>query len=338
MLEQNSKEQFCLPVANPIITSYMSYAPALSILSYYSTCDNWIYNNFINMYGEYSKTGLNTLRFQPQFTVAPKNPFLGLYIAPKDIMLHNYNSVIDYIICAITKGYYICTDYDKYYVEFTDYYKKENRKHQIFIYGYDKINSLFYTAEFFNNRHYSFQKVPFTQIENSVMQYDSTEPIGIWISMFEFYNASYDFDYPLFLVSMKDYLNSESSTIDWEDTMFCKKNQVICGIKNYDYIINYLNRLKNGEELYEDIRAFHVLCDHKSLMVKRLGFLKKNKIADFDESILEVFAKVEQSCLVNRSLFLKYQISHKADILPKMIENIKNIQENERAALMKLLQ
>ena len=337
MFEQMKKDELSLPITNPIITSYMSYAPALSVLCNYAQCDGWIYSNFINLYGEYYDSGATPLRFHPEFPAAPKNPFLDLYLAPRDILLHNSQNIVEFFIYSITNGYYIITDYDEFYVEFTDNYQKNHFKHQIFIYGYDNNSATFCTAEFFENRAYAFRRVSYNQIENSLMQYNDLEKFDIWVTLFEFKNADYTFDRELFFISIKDYLLSKSSTISWEESKFCQLNNITCGINNYKKIITYLTRLKNGDVFCKDIRALYVLCDHKKLMISRLNYIFENNILDFDKQTFKIFHNLQKICLLNKSLFIKYMISDNVKILTKIIDNIKFIEENELIGMNYLL-
>lgn len=337
MFEQMKRDEFSLPITNPIITSYMSYAPALSVLCNYKQCEGWIYSNFINLYGEYYDSGATPLRFHPKFPVAPQNPFLDLYLVPQDIVLHKNQNIVEFFIYTITNKYYIITDYDEFYVEFTDNYKKRHRKHQIFIYGYDNNSATFYTSEFFENRAYAFRKVPFKQIEESIIQYGNLEKFDIWISMFEFKQADYKFDCGLFFTSINDYLLSRSSTISWDESKFCKSNKITFGISNYKNIMTYLSNLKSGDMLYKDIRALYVLCDHKNLMISRLKYINENNIFEFDKQALDIFYNLQKICHINKNLFLKYLLSDNTEILLKIIDNIKCVEEKELIGIKYLL-
>lgn len=329
MFEQMKKNEFTLPITKPIITSYMSYAPALSVLCNYKQCEGWIYSNFINLYGEYYDSGATPLRFHPKFPAAPPNPFLDLYLVPRDIVLQNSQNIVEFLIYSINNGYYIIADYDEFYVEFTNNYKKHHSKHQIFIYGYDNNSSTFYTAEFFENRAFAFRKVPFKQIDDSIMQYRNSEKFDIWITMFEFKQAEYKFDNELFFISINDYLLSRSSTISWEESKFCKSNNITYGISNYKKIINYLTNLKNSDICVKDIRALYVLCDHKDLMISRLKYISENNIFEFDKQSFDIFYNLQKICHLNKLLFMKYLINDKTNILIKIIDNIKYIEDNE---------
>ena len=337
MFEQLKKDEISLPITDPIITSYMSYAPTLSVLCNYKQCEEWIYSNFINLYGEYYDSGATPLRFHPEFPIAPQNPFLNLYLVPLDMVLYNNQNIVEFLINSIANGYYIMIDYDEFYVEFTDDYNKHHNKHQIFIYGYDNNSAMFCTSEFFKNRAYAFQKVPFKQIEESIMQYENLEKFDIWVSMFEFKQAEYKFDYELFLTSINDYLLSRSSTISWEESKFCKLNKITCGISNYKNIMTYLLKLKSGEMLYKDIRALYVLCDHKNLMISRLKYISENNILGVDKHVLEIFYNLQKICHINKNLFMKFLLSDNAEILMKIIDNIKYIEENELIGMKYLL-
>lgn len=337
MLKKLKKDEFCLPITNPVITSYMSYAPALSVLCNYKQCEGWIYSNFINLYGEYCDSGATPLRFHPKFPAAPQNPFMDLYLVPRDIALHNSQNIVEFFIYAITNGYYIISDYDEFYVEFTDAFNKHHKNHQIFIYGYDNNSAVFYTAEFFENRAYAFRKVPYNQIEDAIMQYDNIEKFDIWMTMLEFKQAEYKFDSELFFTSVNDYLLSSSCTISWEESKFCKSNKIIYGISNYKNIMTYLSNLKSGDMLYKDIRALYALCDHKKIMISRLKYIKENNIFEYDNQSLDIFCKLHKICLLNINLFIKYLLSDNGEILLKIIENMKRVEENELIGMRYLL-
>lgn len=316
----------------------MSYAPALSVLSTHKHCEGWLYNNFINIYGEYCADGSVPLRFEPEFAVMPENPFLDLYTMPLSIAMFSHQNILEYFMYALENNFYICTDYDEHYIKYTDNYLSNHWKHQIFIYGYNKKEKLFYTGEFYKNRHYSFEEVAFNQIEDSIMQYDSANKIKIWISLFELKDAQYNFDIQLLRTLINDYINSKASTISWSELDKCKKRKIVFGINNYDALINYLKQLIENSHIYRDIRPFHALYDHKVLMLSRIDYLENEISILVDTHIKNKLIRIKKYCFAIRNLFLKYLLTANNNCLIKIIEILKEMKHYEEEAMNLLLE
>lgn len=81
----------------------------------------------------------------------------------------------------------------------------------------------------------------------------------------------------------------------------------------------------------------HVLYDHKTLMIDRINHMFFMKYMENDDTILDEFISLQNLCLVNRNLFIKYQSTKNKDIINRIIDNIRIIKCKDQRYMQKFM-
>ncbi|UJF35524.1 hypothetical protein [Paenibacillus hexagrammi] len=87
-----------------------------------------------------------------------------------------------------------------------------------------------------------------------------------------------------------------------------------------------------------DPRAFHVLWNHKNIMLLRLSYLAENDYIAPSNDLKNKYVEIEKQSLVSRNLFLRYFIEGRNDSIIRIMEKLRFIEQEERETLEKLLQ
>lgn len=149
-----------LPVHKPPITSYMTHAPILSILSNDDNYLPWFFLNDSQM--RVHDDGIDFYHFYTGHYLCPffDTTYLSRKFTSKYIKNEN---ITGFLTQCIYDGYYIVMIIDASFVKlYTS--KSKGDTHQILIYGYDKDNKIFNVADFFDRGKYSFEITSFDEI------------------------------------------------------------------------------------------------------------------------------------------------------------------------------
>jgi len=333
----------CLPLADPIITSYPTTTGVLSILSTDSGSNEWIHNNFIQLYSrgkDFIRTGLE---FYNDFIYKFCPIIRREYLTRESLQLFD-KSIVDLLVKFIESEKYILIYLNQFYIPaYTRAYRKYHDYHAALIYGYDINNNQFQIADFFNDK-YEYKTATFNEIQDA---YDSmsiftlkTEINGINLfslntSPYNFYeNDKCTFDVELVSKLIHDYLNA----IDSYAVLGLPSANLICGIKVFDALIENLNELLAGERPLTDfhIKPFHINMNHKMVMLNRFNFMVEKECLMNGEKIISHYNEVANLAKVIRNLALKSLISQDASIMAHVVENLKVMVHKETEVLQKL--
>lgn len=344
--------EIILPVTFPSVSSYPAETYILSILLNYKQTDNWIYNNFINLYGYITKENYIYQAFAFD-AIRRACPYIYLNrFMDRDFIDDNFGGIIQFIKTCIASGYYIILQYNQYFLHHASYYKKTHRMHELFVYGFNDITKIFYISDFFNHGKLSSREVSFLELDESV----SHVPREIFeIDILKFKPVNYEFKFDLLIKELNDYLNSTRTILCYEENCLTpaeihrlSEGNYVFGISNYDLINNALLLIiapgHDGESLKPEFfgiysrirRSAHVLYNHKVLMVERLKFLQNKGIGVDADSILK-YERIKELCFINRNLILKYEITLDAGIIRKVIRNYEIARVEEECILKNLV-
>lgn len=347
-MSENNCEKVVLPIVYPPITSFPAYSSVLSILWNFKKTKDWIYNNFVNLWGtnEISQGGGVPISYSSWWTMR-LCPFINYGQVQRDVAKAHYPNTTDLLLSYITLGYYLYCSYDMYYISHSRHYKKNHKYHQLFIYGYDKERKTFNVSDFFYNGKLSFEEVSFEEVEKAI---DSVEEFinplpDFFIDTLKYVDIDYNLNTILLKKNLTDYVNSTNTYLSYEDKILCEiekkyllENKIVFGIANYDLIIECLIDLLNGKDkIFIDIRPFHVLWDHKVLMSMRIKYLTENHIIKDDRNLYNRYEEIKNICLMNRSLFIKYYKKKDNGILNRIIENLNIIKCEEKNVMNDLI-
>jgi len=339
----NDKNREVLPAKYPFIDNYPTHANTLSILLNYEETEDWIYNNFVNIWVMFEKNG-QLEKFEHTGTVLYNHcPYLKIYDIPRYIVKKKYDTFADFIIDSIDNGNYLNVSYDPYFIPHTEAYQSWHQEHSIFVYGYDKESMQFYVADFFKNFKYSYELVSFDQM-NEAMDSSIFEEIDQLFHTLHYQNVQYTFDIHLFLKDLNNYLcsertilNYEISSLNYDEYIRIKDGYVFYGIYCYEALINELRKIEQDENIYIDLRRWHFLHSHKVIATKRLFFLEeKGYIKDINK-LLPIFEEIEKECLIMENVLIKVHITKNKGALDRIRKRLEYVREIETIALNELI-
>jgi hypothetical protein len=347
IMNPNKSEQVTLPIAYPNITSYPSFASILSILACYKKTEAWIYNNFINLWGisELENGGGIPIRFS-SWDTRKICPFLQYSNIEREVIKACYKNYVNFIISYISLGHYLFLSYDEFYISHSRNYKKKHFIHQLLIYGFNLNKETFNVADFFRHRKFSFEEVCFSDVEKAIENVAKllAPSHDIFVDVLKYIDCEYAFDNELEIKNLCDYLNSTNTYLSYEEKAlhpFEKRDfylkKMVLGISNYGLVKDYLSKLILNKDLIHDIRPFHVLWDHKVLMILRIKYLIENGLIPNSTILCERFKTICDLCLINRNFFIKYTITGDKDILKKLIDKIDTIECDEKWLINELI-
>lgn len=342
MKKINHKNEIILPVTCPLITSYTAYANLLSILSVNNKTEGWIFSNFVNLWAQTTITGDTPFRFS-YWQLWDTCPFFTTSKIYKDFIFNEYENVIDFLISSLSLGYYVFLNYDMYYIPHTKSYMKEHSMHQLFIFGFDKNNEQFHIADFFYDSKYSFEVSSFNDVESAIISCANTDE-DYKIYLYKFQDATYNFEAGMFIKNINDYLNSTYTILNYEDVLLypeekesMKNGEIVFGMAYYERIINVLHLQISDNIQYKDIRPFHILYDHKQIMINRLDFLKNHGLIKNFDILFKRFQDIKNCCLIIRNLYIKFLASSNKSTLNKIINILNEVKVAETIALKDLI-
>lgn len=311
-----------LPVTYPTITSWQWHATLFSILSDDENAKKWIYSNYIQLRCYEIKevwTGDKVLLtdMMPGSSSLKQCPYLVCSLLTKAQIESYCGNIIDFIIKTIDlKGYvYGVFDEAKMLCDAEVDYKFP---HELFIYGYNRDEEVFFVGDFTFENHYSYSTVSFADIERGyevisesddhMFKDDNRGGRGLYVIMKNTKYTTYELDPELIRVSIKEYLNSKD-TKDHFRMMRNRFDDTIFGIKVYDAVLERIHKQLSKEEPDYDIRALHVMYDHKVLMYERIKYLMEHGVLKYNQEILDEYETVITNVLAARNLLVRISIS-----------------------------
>lgn len=322
-----------LPMRYPTITSWQWQANTFAVLDNYPETEPWMMSHFIQL----------------QLTSNPGSSYVDFYRTPtfefcpwlfhqhlKRETVHYINEdICSFFIDAIDRDHYIYGLFDQAY-----FLPEHGVPHDLFIYGYDLRKKVFYVADFTFTGKYSFAKVPFVELEKA---YYSIQREHDWlysgkggVSLLSFdARANYDFRLANVIEQLEGFLSGQNCFEKSRELTY-HTQPFVSGLEVYEKLIEDLGKIRVNEQL-PDVRPFHVICDHKTLMLRRIVFLERRGYLEPDSGLVERCREVENTALVCRNLLIKYEITQDLRIIDKMISNLRHMSKNEREFIELLL-
>ncbi|MDT3426277.1 hypothetical protein J2Z22_001803 [Paenibacillus forsythiae] len=323
-----------LPMQYPIITSWQWQANAFAILANYPQTEPWIMNHFIQLQLT-SNPGSSYVDFYrtPTFEFCP---WLFHQHLQRDTVRYFNKDICAFFVDCINLNNYIYGVFDQaFFVPGHD-----RLPHDLFIYGYDLERRVFHAADFTFTGKYAFAEVAFEQLEKA---YHAIEGDEDWLysgkgglSLISFTDSlGYDFNIANVATQLEGFLAGHNSFEKSRELTY-RTNPCVFGLEVYDKLIEDVIKIHDQQQ-EADYRPFHVLCDHKALMLRRIPFLEEHGYLQPDSGILECYRSIENDALFCRNLLLKYMITKQSSIIDKIITNIRKIRKEEGEQIESLL-
>lgn len=336
-----------LKVTYPSVTSWTWHANLFAMIEELPEAQDWIYSNYIQVHchTDERREGL-FFEFFPTYTSILACPLLHNQYIDRKFIQNGWGEWKDFLIYCIDNDYYIygvCNE--KYLNNFQD-----NLYHELFIYGYDLNESIFYCADFTfsSSGKYTFTQKPIEQVCQGFSDVPDQEDYllcgegGIILSKITpVKEKPYKIEVSYLKRNLTEYLEGRNSFKHYS-MLFNTENNTgeetqrnrAYGIDVYDLLTEYLNESKDNTQL--DYRVFHNLYEHKKLMVKRIEYLEEKQL--IQRSInKEVYQRVANLSQIISRLIIKYRYKNDHEILEKIVRYIDEIKNLEKEGMTLLL-
>ena len=339
-----------LSVKYPAITSWQWHATLFSILGDDENAKKWIYSNYIQLrcynIAEYT-TGDEILLcdMMPGSSSLKECPYLIFSLITKPQIESYCGDVIDFIVKTIDLGGYIYGAFDEARM-LCDVSVDYKFSHELFIYGYNMEEEVFYVGDFTFKDKYSYTTVSFDKVkkgfdaltpnEDHVFKDDYKGTRGLYVIQKNTDSRYYDIDPVLIKQTIKEYLGGED-TKDHFRMMRNRFDDTIFGVDVYDALLKRIDKQLHEEEPDFDIRALHIAYDHKVLMLDRLKYLMANEVIPFDQAMLDQYSEVVEDMLAARNLLVRISVTGEIEAGSRIADHISSAREKDVAILTKVM-
>ncbi len=316
-----------LPIVRPKIFSYSHQCAVHAILMSYDECNDWIFNNYIqiyclkNLYNTHRKGTLDffyhfygDFNFYEQYS----NPWLLMNRISRQNVLSKWNNEINYINECIFNEEYVFAVINKQYV------LKQDRAfyHPVLVYGIDEENEILYCADNDSLGKYNLMEITFNDYLKGcdipvIEDYYDKRPEGI--CSFKVRKKKDDIDSYKFyidkvIIDFNSYINPVASN----------EFAHVYGVDCYDELCKYYALVMNNLE-YCDLRAISSLLDHKILMIERFKYMKKhNYLLNNVDNLIDGSEQIMNLVNSSQKLIIKYNITKDKNIIEHVINVLKN--------------
>ena len=290
-----------LSVAKPPITSYMTHAPVLSILSTTSEYIPWFLLNYIQI--RVLDDGVDFYHF---YGDNYNCPFLdNTYIARAFFDKYIGGSIIDFFVNVIDDNYYIIVIVNQNEVSLFPKYNHPSM-HPIFIYGYNEQLRSFNVADFFKNGIYDFANATYSEIENGYIS--CNEKLHWQKGIVLIKRKSFDKKY-----SISDYSDALERYLYGKESSWCYNHihdtHVLFGIDSfYERLVKEANLFKRNKQF--DNRVFAICCDHIVVLKMLIEYIQDQNRKNYNNLVDKCETQLQLS-LQLRNKIIKFGIQNK---------------------------
>lgn len=339
-----------LPVTYPMITSWQWHATLFSILSDDENAKKWIFSNYIqlrcyNIQEIFTGDDMLLTDMMPGSSSLKQCPYLVYSLLTQEQIESYCGNIIDFIIKSIDLGGYVYGVFDEAKI-LCDADVDYKFPHELFIYGYNRDTEEFYVGDFTFQDHYSYNTVSFSDIERGYEVISASEDHmfkddykgrrGLYVIIKNSELPAYELDIELVKRSLKEYLNSE----DTKDHFRMYRNRfddTVFGIKVYDKVLAQIDKQLHSEEPDFDIRALHVMYDHKVLMLERIKYLMNNGYLKYNQNTIDEYATVVRNMLTARNLLVRISITSEIEASSRFKIYLDAAKEKEISILFRII-
>ena len=310
-----------LPVEYPKITSWQWHATLFSILGDDENFKKWVYSNYIQLRCYHITeifTGDDMLfaDIMPGSSSLKECPYIITSLMTKN-QIDSYcdGDVLDFIIKTIDMGGYVYGVFDEAKI-LCDVELDYKFPHELFIYGYDKEKKIFNVGDFTFNEKYAHTTVTFEEVERGynviapkddhMFKDDYKGVRGLYVIWKNNETPYYELDKMLVIRTLHEYLECQD-TKDHFRMMRNRFNDTIFGIDVYDSVLEQVEKQVESGDF--DIRATHIMYDHKVLMYDRIKYLMEKGLLKQNQELLDKYAEVVDNVLASRNLVIRISIT-----------------------------
>ncbi len=338
-----------LPVKYPAITSWQWHATLFSILGEDENAKRWIYSNYIQLrcynIPEYtSGDEILLCDMMPGSSAMKECPYLIFSLITKPQIESYCGDVVDFIVKTIDLGGYVYGAFDEARM-ISDVSVDYKFSHELFIYGYNMEEEVFYVGDFTFKDKYAYTTVTFDAVkrgfdvlsagEDHVFRDDYKGTRGLYVIQKNVDSKYYDIDRVLIKRTLEEYLTG-ADTKEHFRMMRNRFDDTVFGVNVYEALKARVDKQLHKEEPDFDIRALHIAYDHKVLMLDRLKYLMANEVIPFNQQMLDDYAVVVEDMLTARNLLVRISVTDEIEAGDRIAGYLDDAKEKEIAILSRV--
>ncbi|MBW5449231.1 hypothetical protein GE107_24710 [Cohnella sp. CFH 77786] len=325
-----------LPMKYPIVTSWQWQANSFAILANYPQTEPWIMSHFIQLELTMNE-GKSFVDFYrtPTFEFCP---WLFHQRLKRETVRYFNEDICSFIMDCIDMNNYVYGVFvQSFILEIGEFFS-----HDMFIYGYDEHKRIFHVADFTfkGTGAYSFAEVSFDQLEKAYHDIDeSRDWLFTWkggLSLISFDGRSnYAFNMGHVVEQFQGFLTG-SNAFEKSRELTYETPPCVFGLEVYGKLLEDLEKIRAGC-MEADYKPFHVIFDHKSLMLERIDYMDRHRYLQEASTIRDQYQSIANDALLARNLIVKYTLSNNGEIIDKVFEKIREIQKSEKEIIERIL-
>ena len=341
-----------LDITKPMITSWQWHATLFSILSDDENAKRWIFSNYIqlrcyNIQEIFTGDDMLLADIMPGSSSLKECPYLITSLLTKEQIDSYCGNIIDFIIKTINLNGYVYGVFDEAKIlSDSDVEVDYKFPHELFIYGYDLEKEVFHVGDFTFTDRYSTNTVSFKDVQRGyeditasddhMFKDDYKGTRGLFVILKNTDTTYYDVDITLIRDTLREYLNSEDTKNHFR-MMRNRFSDTTFGVDVYERVYKRIMDQMQREEPDYDIRALHVMYDHKVLMLERIKYLMANGYLNYDETLIKNYELVVKNMQTARNLLIKISINDDVRQASKFKMYFDIAKEKEVSVLLEVL-
>ncbi|WP_426454576.1 hypothetical protein ACP26L_17975 [Paenibacillus sp. S-38] len=333
------KMHVSLPVEPPIITSWSNQSHVFSIAQRHPGCKPWIYSHYIQTELITGLSGKDTLLNYSHITTPQEDcPWIEISRTNVQQIQESEGDLVSFFKESLLNGYYIYAFVDMYYIPAYPFYQLRHAQHDSLLLGFNEEQERFYMADFHKHadgaNRYGIFEVSYAQLTDSILHLkEELNPLK-GIELFRYRtDVSYAFDTERVKQSLSDYL--ESTYTPRREPTWLSTPVLAYGIACYDHLIQHIEEIRTDSGI-RDFRFFHVMGDHKLLMVQRLQYMHEIGLIRAERA--EAYEEILQDASILRNLLLKFGLTENIRLLDRISLLLRKIAECEKNILGEVLE